>query len=105
MDNDDYEITVNIGNNKTKNKLMTFPKFDVKESLKVDSHHNNTLGIFHIIGKRGSGKTVLIKNLIINLMTLNKIKNIIFNNNRTQYTDIIENVENIERALIFAIPS
>ena len=51
MDNDDYEITVNIGNNKTKNKLMTFPKFDVKESLKVDSHHNNTLGIFHIIGK------------------------------------------------------
>jgi len=79
---------------------MTFPKFDVKESLKVDSHHNNTLGIFHVIGKRGSGKTVLIKNLTINLMTLNKIKNvIIFNNNRTQYTDIIENVENIERAL------
>lgn len=102
MDNDENgneTITLNIGNNKNKNKVMTLSKFQIMESFEVDNSHS-TFGSFLIIGKRESGKTVFIKNLIMHLMRFDKIKNtVIFNHNQNQYIDIVNNVDNVEPVL------
>ena len=73
--NKNEDLKINIGNGKNK-KIMNLSKFDIKESLKVDPKENKTFGCFLINGLRGSGKTVLVKDLIQQLMSFNKIKNV-----------------------------
>jgi len=95
--NKNEDLKINIGNGKNK-KIMSLSKFDIKESLQVEPKENKTFGCFLINGLKGSGKTILVKDLIQQLLSFNKIKNImIFNHNEKQYSDITKDINKIQK--------
>lgn len=89
----DEGIRITISNNHKKQSI-DLQNFNYNSCIKINP---NTLGTFLILGHKGTGKTTLIKDIMSNLYSYQVIKNtVIFDFNKTQYSDIVDNINKIE---------